>query len=361
MGKKLTAFLLTALLLTMPLSQALAADAESNIDKVLNYIEDKVEKIGEENTKKFLDVVKKLYEEETLDKFFGKLDEDLKQRLSNKGIDQASLKNAAEYIKAQGFYTATKDFIDDMQGKKGEYKEELKKVYNGIFTDSNAPLNPFYNSVNKDYGSFKDFLTEVKQLEIDLLGLNENNGLILEHIDGKIRISELKSKAELTKQLNEFLPDGIELSEDDISSLIRATNHILADLDDSEINILKDVLRKMGYEISPIEIPEGRHFYIEAMPLERTTAGIKAIVNVVPVSENHTGKAVVLFQLMKGTTPGEIVALENEIISEAQFIAHFPVKDPSNETYKVRVFVLNRFDNDLDSVPDPLAEPVELN
>ena len=103
--------------------------------------------------------------------------------------------------------------------KKGEYKEKLKKVYNDIFTDSNAPLNPFYNSVNKDYGSFKDFLTEVKQLEIDLLGLNENNGLILEHIDGKIRISELKSKAELTKQLNEFLPDGIELSEDDISSL----------------------------------------------------------------------------------------------------------------------------------------------
>lgn len=358
MGKKLTAFLLTALLLTMPLSQALAADAESNIDKVLNYIEDKVEKIGKDNTKDLLDVVKNLYEEETLDKFFGKLDEDLKQRLSNKGIDQASLENAADYIKAQGFYTATKDFIDDMQGKKGEYKEKLKEVYNDIFTDSNAPLNPFYNSVNKDYGSFKDFLTEVKQLEIDLLGLNENNGLILEHIDGKIRISELKSKAELTKQLNEFLPDGIELSEDDISSLIRATNHILADLDD---DILKDVLEEMDYEISPIEIPEGRHFYIEAMPLERTTAGIKAIVNVVPVSENHTGKAVVLFQLMKGTTPGEIVALENEIISEAQFIAHFPVKDPSNETYKVRVFVLNRFDNDLDSVPDPLAEPVELN
>jgi hypothetical protein len=269
------------------------------------------------------------------------------------------LENAADYIKAQGFYTATKDFIDE--GKKGEYKQKLKKVYNDIFTDSNAPLNPFYNSVNKDYGSFKDFLTEVKQLEIDLLGLNENNGLILEHIDGKIRISELKSKAELTKQLNEFLPDGIELSEDDISSLIRATNHILADLDDSEIAILKDVLEEMDYEISQIEIPEGRHFYIEAMPLERTTAGIKAIVNVVPVSENHTGKAVVLFQLMKGTTPGEIVALENEIISEAQFIAHFPVKDPSNETYKVRVFVLNRFDNDLDSVPDPLAEPVELN
>ena len=359
MGKKLTAFLLTALLLTMPLSQGLAADAESNIDKVLNYIEDKVEKIGKGDTKDLLDVVKNLYEEETLDKFFGKLDEDLKQRLSNKGIDQARLKNAAEYIKAQGFYTATKNFIDDMQGKKGEYKEELKKVYNDIFTDSNAPLNPFYNSVNKDYGSFKDFLTEVKQLEIDLLGLNENNGLILEHIDGKIRISELKSKAELTKQLNEFLPDGIELSEDDISSLIRATNHILADLEDSKI--LKDVLEEMDYEISPIEIPEGRHFYIEAMPLERTTAGIKAIVNVVPVSENHTGKAVVLFQLMKGTTPGEIVALENEIISEAQFIAHFPVKDPSNETYKVRVFVLNRFDNDLDSVPDPLAEPVELN
>ncbi|MGB4168651.1 MAG: hypothetical protein WBJ90_04485 [Tepidanaerobacteraceae bacterium] len=326
---------------------------------MLNYIEDKVEKIGKDNTKDLLDVVKKLYEEETLDKFFGKLDEDLKQRLSNKGIDQASLKNAADYIKAQGFYTATKDFIDNMQGKKGEYKEKLKNVYNGIFTDSDAPLNPFYNSVNKDYGSFKDFLTEVKKLEIDLLGLNENNGLILEHIDGKIRISELKSKAELTKQLNEFLPDGIELSEDDISSLIRATNHILADLDDSKI--LKDVLEEMDYKISPIEIPEGRHFYIEAMPLERTTAGIKAIVNVVPVSENHTGKAVVLFQLMKGTTPGEIVALENEIISEAQFIAHFPVKDPSNETYKVRVFVLNRFDNDLDSVPDPLAEPVELN
>jgi len=105
-------------------------------------------------------------------------------------------------------------------------------------------------------------------------------------------------------------------------------------------------------------VPEDvKPFVIEAEDLDRT-AGIKATARVVPTDENE-GKEVVLFQLMKDTTPINIIAAEKDITSVENFIAYFNVVDYEDLAYKVKVFVFDRFDSNV-SAPVSLAEPVEL-
>jgi len=112
-------------------------------------------------------------------------------------------------------------------------------------------------------------------------------------------------------------------------------------------------------EIIPFAAPlKEKSFIIEAFDLDRT-AGIKAAANIVPTEEDHEGEEVVLFQLMKDTTPISIVAAGKDIISAEKFIAHFNVEDYEDLAYKVKVFVFDRFDSDV-SAPVNLAEPVEL-
>jgi hypothetical protein len=84
-----------------------------------------------------------------------------------------------------------------------------------------------------------------------------------------------------------------------------------------------------GQEEEPVE---GRPFTIDpAGGLDRT-AGIKAVADVelTPGAETHTGKEVVVFQLMKGNTPVSIVAMEKDITSKERFTAYFNVPDPQN-------------------------------
>lgn len=94
--------------------------------------------------------------------------------------------------------------------------------------------------------------------------------------------------------------------------------------------------------------------------LDRAT-GIKATVKVKPVEgiATHEGKEVVLFQLMKDTTPVSIVAVGKDILTEEEVIAHFNVIDPENSAYRVRAFVFDQFNSDI-TAPRSLAEPVEL-
>jgi len=94
--------------------------------------------------------------------------------------------------------------------------------------------------------------------------------------------------------------------------------------------------------------------------LDRTT-GIKATVRVkqTPDAKHHQGNEVVLFQLMKGTTPINIVALEKDITTEEVLTAHFNVEDCKDVSYTVKVFVFDRFDSDINA-PENLAEPLKL-
>ncbi|MGB4450471.1 MAG: hypothetical protein WBI85_08820, partial [Tepidanaerobacteraceae bacterium] len=107
MAKKVLAYLLAALLLVMPLTQALADETEDNVDKVIAYIEEKIQSLGSENAVKLLDVLKKLHEDQVIDEFFNKLDDGLESRLAGKGFSSTRLSAAANLMRGDGFYTAT--------------------------------------------------------------------------------------------------------------------------------------------------------------------------------------------------------------------------------------------------------------
>ena len=91
------------------------------------------------------------------------------------------------------------------------------------------------------------------------------------------------------------------------------------------------------------------------------TGGITAAVTVAPVQgvPTHDGTEVILFQLMRGNTPVSIVALEKDIRTEETLKAYFNV-DPDDDSYKVRVYVLDSFTTDLTSAPVSLAEWITL-
>ncbi|WP_422448717.1 NPCBM/NEW2 domain-containing protein [Thermoanaerobacterium sp. DL9XJH110] len=106
--------------------------------------------------------------------------------------------------------------------------------------------------------------------------------------------------------------------------------------------------------------PEKPFTLITDGKLDRAT-GIKAAVKVKPVEgiATHEGKEAVLFQLMKDTTPVSIIAVEKDILTEEEVIAHFNVIDPENSAYRVKAFVFDQFNSDI-TAPKSLAEPVEL-
>ena len=89
--------------------------------------------------------------------------------------------------------------------------------------------------------------------------------------------------------------------------------------------------------------------------------GIQASVNVAPTqgATAHEGQEVVLFQLMRGSTPASIVALKKDITSQESFKAYFNV-NPGDDSYTVRVYVLDFFTSNLTNAPESLAGWVTL-
>lgn len=107
---------------------------------------------------------------------------------------------------------------------------------------------------------------------------------------------------------------------------------------------------------------EGKPFIISSDGVLDRTEGIKAVaeVELVPGTDTHTGNEVVVFELMKGSTPVSIIAVEKDIASKETFTAYFNVDDPQNGAYTVRVFVLDTFDSVM-TAPISLAEPADLD
>lgn len=93
---------------------------------------------------------------------------------------------------------------------------------------------------------------------------------------------------------------------------------------------------------------DSRLFTITTDGVLNREGGIRATVDV-DITEGaiaHSGQEVVLFQLMKGTTPVSIVALQRDISDKEEFTAYFNV-DPADTTYSVKTFVFDSFSNDL--------------
>ncbi|HHW01150.1 MAG TPA: hypothetical protein GXX36_16565 [Clostridiaceae bacterium] len=115
------------------------------------------------------------------------------------------------------------------------------------------------------------------------------------------------------------------------------------------------------FKVNVFPLTSDRSFIIISDGELDRTNGILAVVYVAPVQGGpaHDGAEVVLFQLMRGNTPVSIVALEKDIIVEENLRAYFNV-DPNDDSYKVRVYVLDSFTTDLTSAPVSLAEWITL-
>lgn len=86
--------------------------------------------------------------------------------------------------------------------------------------------------------------------------------------------------------------------------------------------------------------------------------GMQAAVTVSPApAAAHDGTVVVVFQLLKGTVPAGVIAVEKEIVSPERVTAHFNVVGAG---YRVKTFVVDRYNGDLTDVGSPLAEAVTL-
>lgn len=209
--------------------------------------------------------------------------------------------------------------------------------------------------------------TEVEELQVQ--PIEKTIEVIAEDIPEKV-ISSIKP-VEITTKVGEppILPDKVIVIYSDNSTA--EVNVIWNEINPEQYaNIGKFTVKgtvegtdiKAVANITVEAISEEKSFtIISGTKLDRTT-GIKAKVKVKHKTESntHQGKEVVLFQLMKGTTPISIIALEKDIVTEEVFTAHFNVKDYESLAYKVKVFVFDRFDSDI-TAPLNLAEPTELD
>ncbi len=104
------------------------------------------------------------------------------------------------------------------------------------------------------------------------------------------------------------------------------------------------------------DIPEGQGFSLLNGTLSRD-GGIKASVTV-KEEAGHSGKETVIFQLLKGSTPVSITAVEKNFTGSESLTAHFNVTGPD---YKVKVFVVDSYSNDINNVGVSLAEPLLID
>ncbi len=250
MLKKTLVVFLAALLALMPLAYA-NGQTEDNVDKVLSYIDGKIEDMGSSTALNLLDIAKNNYSA-AVDTFFDNLNSGLKGRLSSKGISKGEIEDAVNVVRGDGFYSDTKSYITTRD--RNTYKPILQAEFNKVFKDSGAPLEDFDDSVMSDFGGWKNFLSELKQLEIDLRG----NAIEIKYYEATNTLSvNEKTTGALKTTLNEFLSDnGLNiLSDAEVSSFISAANAVLADLSSSETATLKSALAGLGYTVTTIPKP----------------------------------------------------------------------------------------------------------
>lgn len=102
-----------------------------------------------------------------------------------------------------------------------------------------------------------------------------------------------------------------------------------------------------------------REFEISNVSLQKDKGLIASVTVKQSEGIQHDGKEVVVFELLKGTTPISIVAAEKDIVEAEDFKVYFNVSDYLSSDYRVKVFVFDKFDTS-PTTPNSLAEPIEL-
>jgi hypothetical protein len=111
--------------------------------------------------------------------------------------------------------------------------------------------------------------------------------------------------------------------------------------------------------------------YIMTAPALTRTGGITASVNVMgmydPYNEgngpNYEGtnhNATIIFQLLNGTIPVSIVALDS-YLADGTYTANFNVTDATNPNYTVKAFIVSKYSNDPTNVGLNLATVITQN
>ncbi|MCL5290828.1 MAG: 5'-nucleotidase C-terminal domain-containing protein [Firmicutes bacterium] len=156
---------------------------------------------------------------------------------------------------------------------------------------------------------------------------------------------------------NSFMAGG-----GDFYTMFKEAGRVI-DMGNVDYEVFKEYLEKHSPVNPQVEgriqtgTKETKPFAITASQLDRTS-GIKAKVTVNRTEvEDHAGSEVVIFQLMKGTMPVSIVALEKDIRTSEELIAHF---NETGDQFLVKAFVFDEFNSDTHSVQTNLAQPQVL-
>ncbi|MFC5653213.1 bifunctional 2',3'-cyclic-nucleotide 2'-phosphodiesterase/3'-nucleotidase [Paenibacillus solisilvae] len=103
--------------------------------------------------------------------------------------------------------------------------------------------------------------------------------------------------------------------------------------------------------------PVPAHPFVISSPVLDTDSGIAASVEVTPVG-THDGQETVIFELMNGTTPSGIVAIQEDITSKRKITAHF---NTAGSDASVKVFVVDSYSGKLTDVGTSLADPLTIS
>ncbi|CAN7235090.1 discoidin domain-containing protein [Paenibacillus sp. LjRoot153] len=110
--------------------------------------------------------------------------------------------------------------------------------------------------------------------------------------------------------------------------------------------------------VPPVETPVP--FSIEGQLNRSNGLSASVLVSRTANAADHPGTEVVLFQLLKGTTPVSYVAMESEIGAGNRVVGHFDVADPENMSYHVHAFVVSSWDLLNESLPLSLSNKLNL-
>ncbi|GLI19844.1 hypothetical protein TSYNTROPHJE_16570 [Tepidanaerobacter syntrophicus] len=260
MLKKTLVVFLAALLALMPL--AYANGTEDNVDKVLSYINDKIRPLGQGTAVNLLEIAK-TKSSSAVNTFFSEISgSSIERRLNNKGITSTNINYAIDIVQGDGFYSKTTNYINNYlfgsdTSVYNSYKTTIQTEFNNVFKNSGTPLNSFYTNMVDDFGSWREFLIALKNLETSIRSANYVGDIVINYTEATDKLSiNTSSSTALTTAINNFLPTGVNyISEDEVSSLINAANAVLADLSSSETATLKSALGGLGYTVTTIPKP----------------------------------------------------------------------------------------------------------
>lgn len=242
---------------------------------------------------------------------------------------------------------------------KGAEELEIVSVEASDYQDPNKPANTLDDDLNTRWSAqgeqwIKYDLGDVK--EINIVGIAFSKG----NQRSSIFDIEVSEDGVTWKKVLNSRSNGISLDFEYFTFLAEKARYIRINGKGNTGNDWNSYTGVKVYEQVEVQEKPEKSFTISNGSMDRST-GIKVDVSVVPTegTEPHADNEVVIFQLMKDTTPINIVAVEMDITTKETFSAYFNVLDPENQAYTVEVFLFDQF-NIKGEAPESLSNKLKL-